>query len=371
MMVLSQARPGCRPGGTYRSVSDLGKGPAADPAARRPRTAPAAARAYHPGVQPGPAFADQLARAGLPPLARGPVRTLQLNVGLRCNLACHHCHVESGPKRREAMDRRGIERVLELLARNPTVRCLDVTGGAPELHAHFRTLVAGARALGRRVIDRCNLTVLLEPGQEDTAEFLAAHGVEIVASLPCYLEENVDRQRGRGVHRGSVEALLRLNRLGYGRPGSPLVLDLVYNPLGPELPPGQAELEARYRSELRARFGVEFHRLLTLANMPIRRFARALARRGELAAYQALLVNHFNPETLPGLMCRELLSVGHDGRLFDCDFNQALGLPLPGPERTIWDLDDLAALAGRPVATARHCFGCTAGAGSSCGGALV
>jgi radical SAM/Cys-rich protein len=316
-------------------------------------------------------FADQLSRVGLPPLARGPVRTLQLNIGLRCNLACHHCHVESGPKRREAMDRRGVERVLELLALNPAVECLDVTGGAPELNPHFRFLVAEARALGRRVIDRCNLTVLFEPGQEDTAEFLAAHGVEIVASLPCYLEENVDRQRGRGVHRGSIEALRRLNGLGYGRPGSPLVLDLVYNPLGGDLPPPQAELEARYREELRARFGIDFHRLLTLANMPIRRFARELARAGQLEAYQALLVNHFNPETLPGLMCRELLSVGYDGRLFDCDFNQALELPTPGPERTIWDLDDLGVLAGRPIATGTHCFGCTAGAGSSCGGALV
>jgi radical SAM/Cys-rich protein len=316
-------------------------------------------------------FADRLAREGPPPLARGPVRTLQLNIGLRCNLACHHCHVESGPKRREALDRRGAERVLELLARNPGVGCLDVTGGAPELNPHFRSLVAGARALGRRVIDRCNLTVLLEPGQEDTAQFLAAHGVDVVASLPCYLEENVDRQRGRGVHRGSVEALRRLNALGYGRPGSPLVLDLVYNPLGAELPPPQAGLEARYREELRARFGIEFHRLLTLANMPIRRFARELARTGQLAAYQALLVNHFNPETLPALMCRSLLSVGHDGRLHDCDFNLALALPLPGPERTIWDLDDLSRLEGRGVATVRHCYGCTAGAGSSCGGALV
>jgi radical SAM/Cys-rich protein len=316
-------------------------------------------------------FAAHLARSGLGPLRRGPVRTLQLNVGLRCNLACHHCHVESGPKRREAMDRRGAERVLELLARNPGVECLDLTGGAPELNEHFRLLVAGARSLGRRVMDRCNLTVLFEPGQEDTADFLAEHGVEIVASLPCYLEENVDRQRGRGVHRGSIEALRWLNRLGYGRAGSPLVLDLVYNPLGADLPPPQTELEARYKTELRARFGIEFHRLLTLTNLPIRRFARLLARRGELEAYQALLVNHFNPETLPALMCRHLLSVGYDGRISDCDFNQALGLGLPGPERTIWDLDDLSVLAGRPIADGPHCFGCTAGAGSSCGGALV
>lgn len=316
-------------------------------------------------------FADHLARVGQAPLARGRVRTLQLNIGLRCNLACHHCHVESGPRRSEAMDRRGAERVLELLAMNPGVECLDVTGGAPEMNPHFRFLVTGARALGRRVIDRCNLTVLLEPGQEDTADFLAAQVVEIVASLPCYLEENVDRQRGRGVHRGSIEALRRLNGLGYGLAGSPLVLDLVYNPLGADLPPPQAGLEARYREELRARFGIDFHHLLTLANMPIRRFARELAGAGELEAYQALLVNHFNPETLPSLMCRSLLSVGHDGRLHDCDFNLALGLPLPGPERTIWDLDDLSLLEDRPIATGSHCFGCTAGAGSSCGGALV
>ncbi len=332
------------------------------PARRRRRVEP-------PTGAPG--FAEHLARGSLGPLVRGPVRTLQLNIGLRCNLACHHCHVESGPKRREAMDRRGAERILELLSANPGVGCLDLTGGAPELNEQFRFLVAGARGLGRRVIDRCNLTVLFEPEQEDTAGFLAAHQVEIVASLPCYLEENVDRQRGRGVHRGSIEALRWLNRLGYGLPGSSLVLDLVYNPLGPDLPPPQAELEARFRSELRARFGIEFHRLLTLANMPIRRFARMLARRGELEAYQALLVNHFNPETLPALMCRHLLSVGHDGRLHDCDFNLALAIPAPGPERTIWDLRDLSALEGRPIATGPHCFGCTAGAGSSCGGALV
>jgi radical SAM/Cys-rich protein len=321
--------------------------------------------------QATPAFAERLSREGLGPLRRGPVKTLQVNVTRRCNLACHHCHVESGPKRTEALDGDGAARLLGLLAGNPQVQVLDLTGGAPELSEHFRPLVEAARALGRRVIDRCNLTVLWERGQEDTAEFLAAQGVEIVASLPCYSRENVDRQRGRGVFHGSIEALRLLNRLGYGRSGSPLRLDLVYNPQGPALPPPQAELEARYRAELRELFGIEFHRLLTLANMPIRRFARELERKGRHAAYLSLLANHFNPATVPELMCRHLLSVDHAGRLYDCDFNQALDLPLLGSERTIWDLDDLRALEGRPIASAAHCFGCTAGAGSSCGGSLV
>ena len=316
-------------------------------------------------------FADRLACEGLAPLRRGPVRTLQVNVTRRCNLACHHCHVESGPKRSEALDRPGAERVLELLNANPQVEVLDLTGGAPELSEHFQPLVEGARALCRRVIDRCNLTVLFEPGQEDTARFLAAQGVEIVASLPCYSRENVDRQRGRGVFDSSIEGLRLLNRLGYGRPGSTLRLDLVYNPQGPALPPSQVALEARYRAELQELFGIEFHRLLTLANMPIRRFARELERTGRHGDYLSLLVNHFNPTTIPELMCRHLLSVDHAGRLYDCDFNLGLDLRLLGPEETIWDVDDLRDLEGRPIATAEHCFGCTAGAGSSCGGALA
>jgi len=317
------------------------------------------------------AFAAHLARVGLPALRRGTVRTLQVNLTRRCNLACHHCHVESGPKRTEAMDRAGAERILGLLAGNPQVETLDLTGGAPELSEQFRFLVSGARALGRRVIDRCNLTVLFEPGQEDTAAFLATQRVAVIASLPCYSRDNVDRQRGDGVFDGSLEGLRLLNRLGYGKPGAALRLDLVYNPQGASLPPPQAELEARYRSELRELFGIEFHRLLTIANMPIRRFARTLERTGQDAAYHALLVDHFNADTVPELMCRHLLSVDFAGRIYDCDFNQALDLPLPGPERTIWELDDLTALEGRPIATAAHCFGCTAGSGSSCGGALA
>jgi radical SAM/Cys-rich protein len=314
-------------------------------------------------------FAGHLGSLGLE-LRRLPTATLQVNVGLRCDLACHHCHVESGPKRSEALDARIADRVLDVLEASPGVGLLDLTGGAPELNPHFRRLVSGGRRLGRRVIDRCNLTVLTRPGQEDTAAFLAAEGAEIVASLPCYGPENVERQRGRGVFARSIEALQRLNALGYGQPGSPLVLDLVYNPVGDALPPAQSELEATYRDELGTRFGIAFHRLLTLTNMPIRRFARALAREGRLEAYLALLVNHFNPATVAEVMCRSLVSVDYRGRLFDCDFNQALGMPLRGPA-TLFDVADLAALTGGAIATGRHCYGCTAGHGSSCGGALV
>jgi radical SAM/Cys-rich protein len=299
------------------------------------------------------------------------VTTLQLNIGRRCNLACHHCHVESGPKRTESIDRRGAERVLELLARNPEVAVLDITGGAPELNPHFRFAVEGARALGRRVIDRCNLTVFYEPGQEDTPEFLAENRVEVVASLPCYTLENVESQRGRGVFGRSIEALQRLNRLGYGKPGSSRRLDLVYNPLGSFLPPAQKQLEQRYRKELGQLFGIEFHQLLTLTNMPIKRFAHELERKGEYRQYLSLLVNHFNPETLPGLMCRELLSVAYDGRIYDCDFNQMLEIETPGEARSIWEISDLSRLEEQPIATGSHCYGCTAGAGSSCGGALA
>ncbi len=318
-----------------------------------------------------PGFTATLARHGLAPLRRAAVRTLQLNVGRRCDLACHHCHVEAGPKRTETLDAATAGRVLELLEAHPEVTTLDLTGGAPELCAEFRGLVSGARRLGREVIDRCNLTVLFEPGQEDTAAFLAEHGVRVVASLPCYTPENVDAQRGRGVFGRSIEALRLLNGLGYGAPGSPLELDLVYNPLGASLPPPQAELDARYRRELRELFGIEYHRLFTITNMPIKRFARQLEREGRQAAYLSLLANHFNAETVPELMCRTLLSVAWDGRVYDCDFNQMLEIPSGAAPRSIWELDDLGSLEGQPIATAAHCFGCTAGAGSSCGGALA
>lgn len=305
------------------------------------------------------------------PLRRRAVDTLQVNVGKRCNQACHHCHVDAGPRRTEQMTAATAERVLELLARSPGVTTLDLTGGAPELNPSFRRLVTGARALGRHVMDRCNLTVLLEPGQEDTAAFLADHDVEIVASLPCYTEGNVDKQRGRGVFGRSIEALRRLNALGYGSGVAGRRLVLVYNPGGAFLPGSQAGLHADYAARLERDFGVVFDDLFTLANMPIARFRGDLERQGKLDAYLALLRDAYNPGTLDGLMCRSLVSVSWDGRLFDCDFNQMVELPAPVAARTLWDLDDLDALADRPIATAAHCFGCTAGAGSSCGGALT
>ncbi len=316
-------------------------------------------------------FERVLERYGLEPLRRRRVTTLQVNVGNLCDLACHHCHVEAGPNRTENMTVRTAERVLELVVANPSIMLVDLTGGAPELNPNFRFLVRGARSLGRDVIDRCNLTVLFLPGQEDLAEFLAEHDVAVVASLPCYTKETVEKQRGRGVFGKSIEGLKLLNRLGYGQPGSPLKLDLVYNPLGAFLPPPQAELEERYRKELAELFGIEFHRLFTITNMPIKRFAHDLARQGKEEEYLSLLVNHFNPRTVSGLMCRDLVSVAWDGALHDCDFNQMLEIPLGGRPRTIWDLDHLRTLEGAPIATGAHCFGCTAGAGSSCGGALT
>ncbi len=316
-------------------------------------------------------FEARMTDSPLASLVRGAPTTLQVNLTKRCNLACHHCHVESGPKRTEQLSRAGCQRILDLLALNPQVETLDLTGGAPELHEGFRDMVRGARSLGRRVIDRCNLTVLFEPGQEQTAEFLAKHGVEIVASLPCYRRENVEQQRGRGVFPLSIEALQALNTLGYGGGDPEHTLNLVYNPVGAVLPPEQVELEAEYRQRLNDDFGIRFDRLLTLTNMPIKRFARSLERRGELRAYMSLLVTHFNPATLPGLMCRSLISVDHCGNLFDCDFNQALGLPVPGPALDIWSVDDLTHFEGRRIQTAPHCFGCTAGSGSGCSGALI
>jgi radical SAM/Cys-rich protein len=316
-------------------------------------------------------FARHLAERSIPQPQRTRPTTLQLNIGLRCNLACHHCHVESGPNRTEQMSRADCQRVLTLLEQSPCIEVLDITGGAPELHDCFRDVVRGARSLGRRVIDRCNLTVLFEPGQASTAEFLAEQGVRIIASLPCYTLDNVERQRGRGVFGRSIEALRHLNTLGYGRGDEEHWLDLVYNPLGSSLPPPQLELEAQYREELREHFQIEFDSLLTITNMPIKRYAHELERDGRMDEYMSLLVSHFNPATLDGLMCRTLISVDHRGRLYDCDFNQALGIDSPNGPRTIWDVEDLATWENEPIATAPHCFGCAAGAGSSCGGALA
>lgn len=321
----------------------------------------------------GAEFDATLDQHGLGRLRRESPRTLQVNVGKVCNQACHHCHVDAGPKRTEAMTRATAERVAGVLAASRGIEALDLTGGAPELNPHFAFLVERGRALGRRVSVRCNLTVLFVAGQESLPRFYREHDIELVCSLPCYTAENVDQQRGRGVFAQSIEALRLLNSLGYGRPGSPLALDLVYNPLGAFLPPAQTTLEARYREELGRLFGIEFHHLLTITNMPIKRFADQLQRWGKYGEYMGLLVNHFNPQTIPGLMCRHLVSVGWDGTLYDCDFNQMLELPIAtdgARPLTIWDADDLGRLAGAHIATGSHCFGCTAGAGSSCGGAL-
>ncbi len=317
-----------------------------------------------------PSFAETLRAHGLN-LTRTPLEILQVNLTARCNLACTHCHVESGPKRSEALDARGIDRLIELLPTAPALHTLDLTGGAPELHPEFRRLVLAGRAHGLKVIDRCNLTVLFEPGQEDTPEFLADNGVAIVASLPCYSSANVEKQRGKGVFGQSIAALQRLNALGYGRGGDAPTLDLVYNPGGPFLPPAQAALEADYRARLQADFGIVFDRLYTLANMPIKRFLHDLRRDGRLDAYMQLLIDHFNPRAAEGVMCRNLVSVGWDGGLYACDFNQMLAMPAGGARTTLGDIARLDAIEQRPIAFASHCYGCTAGAGSSCGGALT
>jgi len=312
-----------------------------------------------------------LAKTDFPALTRKHLSTLQVNVGYKCNQSCLHCHVNAGPQRTEMMDGDTVDLVLDVLKARG-IETLDVTGGAPELNVHFRRLVAAARALGVHVIDRCNLTILFEPGQEDLAEFLAAQRVEVVASLPCYSLENVDRQRGAGVFDKSVAALQRLNALGYGRPGSELPLNLVYNPQGPALPPDQHQLEADYKRELRAHFGIEFDALYALANMPIQRFGSTLVSKGQFASYMQLLKGSYRAENVDTVMCRSIVSVDWQGYLFDCDFNQMLGirLRLAGAARP--HLRDLLArgIDGGAVRVADHCYGCTAGQGSSCGGAL-
>jgi radical SAM/Cys-rich protein len=306
-------------------------------------------------------------------VVRDEVKTLQINVGRFCNQACHHCHVEAGPKRREIMPPEVAQQVLRVLAASPSVTTVDITGGAPELNPNFHRIVGEARKLGLHIIDRCNLTVLFEPGQERLAEFLAQNEVEIIASLPCYTASNVDQQRGRGVFEKSIHALQVLNRLGYGLPGSKLNLNLVYNPLGASLPPPQEPLQADYKRQLHEHFGIHFHHLYTLSNMPIKRFAAYLNQNRMLESYMSLLVNHFNPSTVPHLMCRSLVSVSWDGKLYDCDFNQMLDIGMDSPDGeppSIWNLDSFTQLVGKRIATGSHCFGCTAGAGSSCTGSL-
>lgn len=311
-----------------------------------------------------------LKRTDFPAIRRSAVETLQVNLGYTCNQTCVHCHVNAGPNRTEQMDRATIDLVLDVLTAKD-IRTLDLTGGAPELNPHFRDLVCEARARGVHVIDRCNLTILFEPGQEGLAEFLAGQGVEIVASLPCYLADNVDRQRGKGVFDKSIRALGRLNALGYGKE---LPLALVYNPQGPSLPPDQVKLEADYRRRLGERFGIVFTRLFALANMPIARFGSTLISKGQFRDYMTLLRGAHRPDNVGQVMCRTLVSVDWQGYLYDCDFNQMLGLHLHegGRGHGRIHLDDWLEmeLAGNPIVVADHCYGCTAGQGSSCGGAL-
>lgn len=310
-----------------------------------------------------------LLESDFPALRRDTLDTLQVNLGYLCNLSCVHCHVNAGPNRTELMDLATIDQVLALIDK-AGIRVLDLTGGAPELNPHFRYLVSQARRRGVRVIDRCNLTVLFEPDQEDLAEFLAREQVEITASLPCYLEENVEQQRGKGVYDDSIRAIRRLNELGYA--DSPaLVLNLVYNPVGAVLPPPQASLEADYKRELGQRFGIHFNQLMTITNMPISRFGAVLLSQGEYVPYMQLLRDNYAEANLGTVMCRSLVSVDWQGYLYDCDFNQMLALPmLASDRRHLRDLLHDSAITGLPIATGEHCYGCTAGQGSSCGGAL-
>jgi radical SAM/Cys-rich protein len=307
-----------------------------------------------------------------PAIQRTSLSTLQVNLGYKCNQSCLHCHVNAGPTRTELMSRETIFEVIAYL-KAANIKTLDITGGAPELNPHFRLLVKAARDMGVKVMDRCNLTILHEPGQEDLAEFLCGHEVDIVASLPCYLEVNVDKQRGKGVFDGSMRALQLLNAKGYGVPGSSLKLSLVYNPQGPSLPPAQKPLEADYRKHLGEKFGIQFTELYVLTNMPIQRFGSTLISKGQFAHYMDVLKNAYQPANLDNVMCRSLLSVDYQGYVYDCDFNQMLGLPLAWKGKPRTHLRELmsADLTGNDIVVKDHCYGCTAGQGSSCGGALA
>jgi radical SAM/Cys-rich protein len=306
-----------------------------------------------------------------PEIARRRLLTLQINLGYRCNLSCLHCHVDAGPKRSETMSAETLDAVLVFMDRHP-LQTLDITGGAPEMNPEFRRLVREGRRRGLEVIDRCNLTILCEPGYEDLADFLAEHRVRIIASMPCYLEENVEAQRGNGVFAPSIAGLKRLNSLGYGSEGSGLELDLVFNPQGPTLPPPQCALESDYKAELGRRHGIAFNRLLTITNMPIKRFGSFLQSKGQFGDYLSLLKGAYRSENLDAVMCRDLISVDWNGFIFDCDFNQMLDVPLARDHRRLHISElDASRLEGRRIATGEHCYGCTAGQGSSCGGALL
>ncbi len=311
-----------------------------------------------------------LEKIHFPAIWRGKLETLQINVGYRCNQSCLHCHVNAGPNRTEEMTDAVADLVLDFLRRQQ-IATLDITGGAPELNPHFRRLVREARKFGIKVMDRCNLTILEQPGQEDLAEFLASEHVEVVASMPCYLRDNVERQRGKGVFGGSIRGLKRLNALGYGRDPA-LPLHLVYNPQGPSLPPMQAALETEYKRVLREQYGIIFNNLFVLANMPIQRFGSMLATKGEFNGYLDLLREAHLDANLGGVMCRSLISVDWRGYVYDCDFNQMLDLPMARGKNSRVHLSDLldGTIEGNPICVAGHCYGCTAGQGSSCSGAL-
>ncbi len=315
-------------------------------------------------------FEARLRDSGQWPLRAEGIEVLQVNLGWRCNQACHHCHVRAGPTRTESMARREIDAVLAVI-RGARIATLDLTGGAPELNPDFEYLVSEARESGCHVMDRCNLTVLLEPGKEDLVSFLKDHQVEVVASLPFFQEEYVDRQRGPGVFSKSLEAMRRLNDAGYGIEESGLDLTLIYNPGGAFLPGSQAELESHFRDELARRHGVAFSRLYAMTNMPIGRFEDFLRRSGNQERYWQRLRTSFNPAAVSNVMCRLLVSVGWDGTLYDCDFNQVLGVALNSGLPSHIERFDYDALASRPIVTREHCFGCTAGRGSSCGGAIL
>jgi len=337
---------------------------------RHPLASAAAQRRRLAQVRDERAFASTLEQAGLPPLRVAGLAVLQINLGKRCNQTCRHCHVDAGPERREVMPGEVVDACLRVL-KESAIPTLDITGGAPELHPEFRRIVTEARALGRRVIDRCNLTVTRLPNYRYLPGFLAEQGVEVVASLPYWQQRQTDAQRGDGVFQQSIAALQEFNALGYGHPASGLVLNLVTNPVGAFLAPSQAAAERDWRRELMRRHGVVFNRLFTITNMPISRFLEHLEERDRTEAYLSRLVQAFNPVTVEGLMCRSTLSVGWDGTLYDCDFNQMLELPVvAGAPGDIRDFD-AAALEGREIVTGPHCFGCTAGAGSSCTGAVV
>jgi radical SAM/Cys-rich protein len=307
-----------------------------------------------------------------PAINRRQLETLQINIGLKCNQACLHCHVNSNPYRKEKMGMETLALVLDFLQQGK-VQTLDITGGAPELHPEFRSLVTKAINLGIHVIDRCNLTILEEPGHEDLADFLARQKVEVVASLPCYTQDNVDQQRGKGVFQASIRGLQKLNQLGYGDGESGLVLSLAYNPLGPTLPGGQEELEIEYKKQLHENYGITFDRLLTISNMPIKRFGSTLVSRRQFEPYMALLKNGHRDENLEQVMCRSMVSVDWKGYLYDCDFNQMLDLGMQGTKGGRLHLTDLLKkdIFNAPIAVRNHCYACTAGQGSSCAGALT